>query len=79
MRLLYILFVKVAKSPVISELETDTQKRQTLLLNEWREQCSAKKAQAKGWREWFSEELQWEIPDGEFWKDEKLALKSLPV
>ncbi|EMG6527925.1 MULTISPECIES: DNA helicase IV [Providencia] len=72
---LHIIREGSKKSPVISELETDTQKRQTLLLNEWREQCSAKKAQAKGWREWLSEELQWEIPDGEFWKDEKISTK----
>ncbi|MEW2738008.1 DNA helicase IV [Providencia sp. PROV130] len=72
---LHIIREGSKKSPVISELETDTQKRHTLLLNEWREQCSAKKAQAKGWREWLSEELQWEIPDGEFWKDEKISTK----
>ncbi len=63
------------KSPVISELETDTQKRQTLLLDEWREQCSSKKAQAKGWRECLSDELQWQIPEGEFWHDEKISHK----
>lgn len=63
------------KSPVISELETDTKKRQKLLVDEWREQCSTKKAQAKGWREWLSDELQWNIPDGEFWHDEKISNK----
>lgn len=63
------------KSPIISALESDTEKRQSLLLNEWREQCSSKKAQAKGWREWLSEELQWNIPDGEFWNDEKISRK----
>ncbi len=63
------------KSPVISELETDTKKRQKLLLDEWREQCSSKKAQAKGWREWLSDELQWNIPEGEFWHDEKISNK----
>lgn len=66
------------KSPVISELETDSSKRQSLLLTEWREQCSSKKAQAKGWREWLSDELQWTIPDGEFWHDEKISRKVLP-
>ncbi|HEF8772727.1 TPA: DNA helicase IV [Providencia stuartii] len=63
------------KSPVISELETDTQKRGELLLNEWREQCASKKAQAKGWREWLTEELQWDVPEGEFWHDEKISKK----
>ncbi|QIC16709.1 DNA helicase IV [Providencia vermicola] len=61
------------KSPVISELEINSQKRSELLLNEWREQCSSKKAQAKGWREWFTDELQWDVPEGEFWQDEKIS------
>ncbi|ELX8379063.1 DNA helicase IV [Providencia vermicola] len=61
------------KSPVISELETNSQKRSELLLNEWREQCSSKKAQAKGWREWLTDELQWDVPEGEFWQDEKIS------
>lgn len=63
------------KSPVISELETDSQKRYALLLNEWREQCSSKKAQAKGWREWLTDELEWDVPEGEFWQDEKISKK----
>ncbi|EML1935409.1 DNA helicase IV [Providencia vermicola] len=61
------------KSPVISELEINSQKRSELLLNEWREQCSSKKAQAKGWREWLTDELQWDVPEGEFWQDEKIS------
>lgn len=32
-----------------------------------------KKAQAKGWRQWLEEELSWEVPEGSFWQDEKLA------
>lgn len=63
------------KSPIISELETDTQKRQELLLNEWREQCGSKKVQAKGWREWLTDELGWDIPEGEFWHDKKISKK----
>ncbi|ELZ5938873.1 DNA helicase IV [Providencia stuartii] len=61
------------KSPVISELEINSQKRSELLLNEWREQCSSKKAQAKGWREWLTDELQWDVPEGEFWQYEKIS------
>nr|ELR5256184.1 DNA helicase IV [Providencia rettgeri] len=72
---LHIIREGSKKSPVISELETNSQKRQTLLLTEWREQCSTKKAQAKGWREWLTEVLQWEIPDGEFWNDDKISHK----
>lgn len=63
------------KTPIISELETDVQKRQELLLNEWREQCSSKKAQAKGWREWLTDELNWDVPEGEFWHDKKISKK----
>ncbi|QXX84823.1 MULTISPECIES: DNA helicase IV [Providencia] len=70
---LHIIREGSKKSPVVSELETDTKKRQALLLKEWREQCSSKKAQAKGWREWLSEELAWDIPEGEFWQNEKIT------
>lgn len=61
------------KVPRISELESDTAARHRLLVDCWREQCREKKAQAKGWRQWLEEELEWELPEGEFWKDEHLA------
>lgn len=61
------------KPPIISELETDQQKKYQLLLDEWRVQCAAKKAQAKGWREWLTEELGWEIPEGDFWQDPSIS------
>ena len=31
------------------------------------------KAQAKGWRQWLEDELNWDVPEGSFWQDEKLA------
>ena len=31
-----------------------------------------KEAQAKGWRQWLTEEMQWSVPEGNFWDDEKL-------
>ncbi|MFD0705950.1 DNA helicase IV [Photorhabdus akhurstii] len=61
------------KVPKISELETDEQKRRDFLIKHWQQQCSEKKAQAKGWRECLTEELKWEVPEGEFWHDEQLA------
>ncbi|MCA6219870.1 DNA helicase IV [Photorhabdus antumapuensis] len=61
------------KAPKISVLETDGQKRKDFLIKHWQQQCSGKKAQAKGWREWLTEELRWEVPEGEFWHDEQLA------
>lgn len=30
------------------------------------------KAQAKGWRLWLEDELQWDVPEGNFWDDTKL-------
>ncbi|UDJ88001.1 DNA helicase IV [Erwinia amylovora] len=61
------------KSPTISRLETDTDKRQSLLINAWRQQCDEKKAQANGWRQWLTDELKWDLSDGRFWQDERLA------
>ncbi|WP_336777166.1 DNA helicase IV [Pantoea sp. USHLN256] len=61
------------KQPVISKLESDSKARRQLLIETWREQCNSKKAQASGWRQWLQEELEWEIPEGPFWQDDKLA------
>ncbi|OTA14947.1 ATP-dependent DNA helicase UvrD [Xenorhabdus vietnamensis] len=63
------------KSPKISELETDAQKRRNFLIQEWQKQCREKKAQAKGWREWLNEELEWQLPDGEYWHDKSLMTR----
>lgn len=61
------------KTPVISKLESDSQARRELLIKHWQQQCSEKKAQAKGWREWLTDELEWIIDEGEFWHDSRLA------
>lgn len=61
------------KAPKVSELENDTEARHALLIEAWREQCQQKKAQAKGWRLWLEEELEWELPEGDFWQDDRLA------
>ncbi|EPB9883597.1 DNA helicase IV [Yersinia enterocolitica] len=63
------------KTPVISKLESDSQARRSLLIKHWQQQCSEKKAQAKGWREWLTDELEWDIDDGEFWRDSRLAAR----
>ncbi|KZQ41197.1 DNA helicase IV [Enterobacter cloacae subsp. dissolvens] len=70
---LHIIQQGSKKVPSISKLENDTQARQALFIKTWRQQCSEKKAQAKGWRQWLEEELNWEVPEGSFWQDEKLA------
>ncbi|HDR2278627.1 TPA: DNA helicase IV [Enterobacter ludwigii] len=70
---LHIIQQGSKKVPAISKLENDTQARQALFIKTWRQQCSEKKAQAKGWRQWLEEELNWDVPEGHFWQDEKLA------
>ncbi|MHA7846334.1 DNA helicase IV [Serratia sp. D1N4] len=61
------------KAPAISKLETDSKVRRALLIKHWQQQCTEKKVQAKGWRQWLIEELEWEIPEGDFWHDSRLA------
>lgn len=70
---LHIIQQGSKKVPSISKLENDAQARQALFIKAWRQQCSEKKAQAKGWRQWLEEELGWEVPEGSFWQDDKLA------
>ncbi|MCE0826084.1 DNA helicase IV [Buttiauxella sp. A2-C2_NF] len=70
---LHIIQQGSKKVPRVSELESDTDARHQLLIESWQQQCREKKAQAKGWREWLSDELQWHVPEGEYWKDERLA------
>ncbi len=61
------------KSPAISKLEVDTSLRHKLLTEVWRQQCSEKKTHANGWRQWLQDELDWELGEGDYWKDERLA------
>ena len=61
------------KQPTISKLESDTAARHALLIDIWRQQCHEKKAQANGWRQWLRDELEWELPEGDFWQDDRLA------
>lgn len=61
------------KAPAVSNLETDSEARRMLLIACWKQQCAMKKAQAKGWRQWLIDELEWEVPEGDFWQDKRLA------
>ncbi|HGU9817296.1 DNA helicase IV [Enterobacter cancerogenus] len=70
---LHIIQQASKKVPAISKQENDAQARQALFIKTWRQQCSEKKAQAKGWRQWLEEELNWDVPEGSFWQDDKLA------
>lgn len=69
---LHIIQQGSKKVPTVSKLENDTAARHKLFITTWRQQCSEKKAQAKGWRQWLEEEMQWTVPEGNFWDDEKL-------
>lgn len=69
---LYIISQGSKKVPTVSKLENDAAARNKLFITTWRQQCSEKKAQAKGWRQWLEEEMQWSVPEGNFWDDEKL-------
>lgn len=70
---LHIIQQGSQKSPSVSVLETDTQRRHALLIDVWKQQCSEKKAHANGWRQWLQDELHWTLSDGDFWQDEGLA------
>ena len=61
------------KTPIISQLESDTQRRHTFLIAHWRRQCDEKKTQANGWRQWLTDELGWTLAEGAFWQDDMLA------
>ena len=75
---LHIIQQGSKKVPVVSKLENDTPARQALFIKAWQQQCSEKKAQAKGWRKWLEEELNWTVPEGSFWQNEKLARRLAP-
>ncbi|MEB7500193.1 DNA helicase IV [Leclercia pneumoniae] len=75
---LHIIQQGSKKVPVVSKLENDTPARQALFIKAWQQQCSEKKAQAKGWRQWLEEELNWTVPEGSFWQNEKLAHRLAP-
>ncbi|CAM3941230.1 MULTISPECIES: DNA helicase IV [Rahnella] len=61
------------KVPKISKLETDSKARRSLLIKTWQQQCAEKKVQASGWRQWMTDELEWTVPDGDYWKNKSLA------
>jgi DNA helicase-4 len=75
---LHIIQQGSKKVPTVSKLENDTPARHKLFITAWRQQCSEKKAQAKGWRQWLEEEMQWSVPEGNFWDDEKQQRRLAP-
>lgn len=76
---LYIISQGSKKVPTVSKLENDAAARSKLFITTWRQQCSEKKAQAKGWRQWLEEEMLWSVPEGNFWDDEKLQRRLASV
>ncbi|WBU47847.1 DNA helicase IV [Kosakonia pseudosacchari] len=75
---LYIISQGSKKVPTLSDLENDASARLSLLTDTWRQQCSEKKAQAKGWRQWLEDEMAWEVPEGNFWEDATLQRRIAP-
>lgn len=37
---------------------------------------SGEKAQAKGWRQWLMDEMEWQIDEGDFWQDRALLRRT---
>ncbi|MGK2946435.1 MAG: DNA helicase IV [Candidatus Malihini olakiniferum] len=72
---LHIIQQATRKALLISRLESDNAQKRELLIEAWRQQCAGKKVQAKGWREWLSNELEWDVPEGAFWLDTCLAAR----
>ena len=72
---LHIITQGSKKMPKVSALESDSTARQQLLITCWQQQCREKKAMAKGWRQWLEEELEWVVPEGDYWEDEKLITR----
>ena len=75
---LHIIRQGSKKAPTVSKLENDSAARHKLFISAWRQQCSEKKAHAKGWRQWLEEEMQWTVAEGNFWDDEKLQRRLAP-
>jgi DNA helicase-4 len=75
---LFIILPAKKKAPVISALANDSSARHEWLLRHWQAQCAGKKAQANGWRQWITDELDWECPDGEYWQNEELSQRLAP-
>ncbi|WP_426445144.1 DNA helicase IV [Siccibacter colletis] len=75
---LYIINQGSRKAPTLTALENDTAARHALLIEAWQTQCREKKAQLKGWRQWLEEELEWTLPEGEFWQDAGVIKRLAP-
>lgn len=70
---LHIIQVATNKKPLISQLETDQEFRQQLLLQSWQQQCEQKKVYARGFRSWLMDDLGWEIPEQDYWNDSSIT------
>lgn len=70
---LHIIQEGSKKTPKVSKLESDSKAGRGLLIKVWQQQCAEKKAQASGWRQWLTDELEWTVPEGEYWKNAALA------
>ncbi|SEQ61250.1 DNA helicase-4 [Rosenbergiella nectarea] len=66
------------KQPIITELENNTAERHKLLLDQWVEQCSQKKAAANQWRQCLEEDLGWTLTETAYWQQPDIQ-KKIPL
>ena len=66
------------KTPKITELESNTAERHKLLLDQWIEQCSQKKAAANQWRHCLEDDLGWSVTEPLYWQQPDIQ-KKIPV
>lgn len=75
---LHIIGDSGRKTPQISELESDDDARQALLIACWQNQCQTKKAHARGWSDWLSEEFGWVMTEDSWWQDDDIVRRLVP-
>lgn len=74
----YLLKQTSKKTLNLFSLLADTKEREKWLLDTWQQLCSAKKPFAKLWRNWLSEQYEWEIIAGDFWLEPDIAIRMGP-
>lgn len=69
---LCILFSRAVKSSDDQQAGERQRRAAKTLSSELAAAVPGEKAQAKGWRLWLEEEMDWQIPEGDFWQDKTL-------
>ncbi|SET35541.1 UvrD-helicase domain-containing protein [Thorsellia anophelis] len=71
----YLLKQTSKKTLNLFSLLNDTEEREKWLLQTWQHLCSTKKPFAKLWRNWLSNQYEWEIIAGDFWLEPDIAIR----